>query len=214
MNATFRPMPVWPHPVTKNRRGRYTFSAPWSDTLDKIDYEVDRLRGSNVIIGAGFEERDIRQDGMPRANANVPRHPGIEISFDTKHGRLVYATDVCEFWQHNVRSIALGLEALRAVDRYGITRKGEQYAGWRELPSGIAMGPAPMTRDEAAGLLAFYAGYDDESFIQRIVEDSDYREHTYRLAAKNTHPDTPGPLASDETFKKIHQAREALRGSS
>ncbi len=45
--------------------------------------------------------------------------------------RLVYATDACEFWQHNVRSIALGLEALRAVDRYGISRRGEQYAGFR-----------------------------------------------------------------------------------
>jgi hypothetical protein len=45
--------------------------------------------------------------------------------------RLVYATDACVYWQHNVRSIALGLEALRAVDRYGITRKGEQYAGFR-----------------------------------------------------------------------------------
>jgi hypothetical protein len=45
--------------------------------------------------------------------------------------RLIYATDACELWQHNVRSIALGLEALRAVDRYGITRRGEQYAGFR-----------------------------------------------------------------------------------
>src|SRR5690606_32992952 len=60
-------------------------------------------------------------------------HPGIEISFDSEHGRLVYATDVCAFWQHNVRSIALGLEALRAVDRFGISQKGQQYAGWLQL---------------------------------------------------------------------------------
>jgi hypothetical protein len=50
--------------------------------------------------------------------------------------RLVYATDVCANWEHNVRSIALGLEALRAVDRYGITRRGEQYAGFMQLTSG------------------------------------------------------------------------------
>lgn len=44
-------------------------------------------------------------------------------------GRMVLATDVCEDWQHNVRSIALTLEALRAVDRYGATQ-GRQYAGF------------------------------------------------------------------------------------
>ena len=32
---------------------------------------------------------------------------------------------------HNLRSIALGLKALRAVDRYGVSRRGEQYAGFR-----------------------------------------------------------------------------------
>jgi len=48
--------------------------------------------------------------------------------------------NVCdEDWRHNVRSIALGLEALRAVDRYGISRRGEQYAGFRAaLASGAA----------------------------------------------------------------------------
>lgn len=62
----------------------------------------------------------------------------IQAAADTGK-RLVYATDACEFWQHNVRSIALGLEALRAVDRYGISRRGEQYAGFRAaLTSGSA----------------------------------------------------------------------------
>lgn len=44
--------------------------------------------------------------------------------------RIVYATDICVLWKHNVRSIALGLESLRAVDRYGITKRGQQYAGF------------------------------------------------------------------------------------
>jgi len=33
-------------------------------------------------------------------------------------------TDSCEFWQHNVRPIALRLVALRAVDRYDVTKRG------------------------------------------------------------------------------------------
>lgn len=36
-------------------------------------------------------------------------------------------------WQINLRAIALGLEALRKLDRYGITSRGEQYTGWRAI---------------------------------------------------------------------------------
>lgn len=137
-----RPLPEWPYPPTRSRRGRRTFTAGWQSTLNLLGRELDMLRATAPIIAAGFEESDLRLDGLPRASA-YPHHPGVEISFDTRqHGRLVYATDVCEWWQHNVRSIALGLESLRAVDRYGITRRGEQYAGWRQLGTGADGGPS------------------------------------------------------------------------
>lgn len=48
---------------------------------------------------------------------------------------LSYPCDSCDNWQHNVRSIALALQALRAVDRYGVTRRAEQYRGWGKLPA-------------------------------------------------------------------------------
>lgn len=137
MNVTLRPLSTWPYPDTRSRRSRHTFKAGWQDTLDLLRRELRHLRASNVVIGAGLREEDLRIDGMPRSGARDPAHPGIELSFDAPaHGRLVYATDACLRWEHNVRSIALGLEALRAVDRYGITRRGEQYAGWRQLESG------------------------------------------------------------------------------
>lgn len=136
MTATFRALPVWPYPVTPQRRSRWTFKAPWSDTLARLQDEIRWLDGSNVVIGAGFREADIRKDGYPRSDAREPSHPGVEVSFDSRHGRLVYSTDVCAWWQHNVRSIALGLEALRAVDRYGISARGQQYAGWAQLGAG------------------------------------------------------------------------------
>jgi hypothetical protein len=136
LNVTFRPLPTWPHPPTSPRRSRWTFKAGWQSTLDLLDRELRLLGATNVVIGAAFRERDLRLDGLPRSDARAPDHPGIELSFDSRHGRLVYATDACEWWEHNVRSIALGLEALRAVDRYGITRRGEQYAGWKQLTAG------------------------------------------------------------------------------
>lgn len=132
MQFTFRPLSHWPHPETESRRWA-PFKAGWQDTLDLLQREIRMLDAQNPIIAAGFREQDIRLDGLPRSNALTPRFPGVEISFDSAHGRLVYATDVCRNWEDNVRSIALGLEALRAVDRFGISRKGEQYAGWLQL---------------------------------------------------------------------------------
>lgn len=143
MRYTLRPLPVWPHPSTPpdERRSRWTFKAGWQDTLDRLGYEIDRLDGTDVVFGVDLRPEDIRLDGAPRANARPMSHPGVEISFTTRrHGRLTYATDVCAEWQHNVRSIALGLEALRAVDRYGISARGQQYAGFAALPRG---GPDP-----------------------------------------------------------------------
>lgn len=138
MKVTFRPLPVWPYEATPAdmRRSRWAFKASYPDTLKLLEREVGYLGGRDVVMGIGLQERDIRLDGLPRADARPASHPGVEVSFDSIHGRLVYATDVCADWHHNVRSIALGLEALRAVDRYGVTSRGQQYAGFLQLGPG------------------------------------------------------------------------------
>lgn len=141
MEFAFRPLPVWPYPATPWERQRdRPFSSAWSQTMDLLDRELGYLGGHHVVMGVGLEAYDIRQDGQPRANARARLHQGVELAFDSDHGRLTYATDVCTVWQDNVRSIALGLEALRAVDRYGISARGQQYAGFAALPMG---GPDP-----------------------------------------------------------------------
>jgi len=143
------------------------------------------------VVGCGLREVDIRLDGWPRAAAQPPAHPGVEVSFDSSRGRLVYATDVCELWQHNVRAVGLGLEALRAVDRHGITRSGEQYAGFRAIGSAATGHPGAT---ESA-----------ESPVERghrlIAEHGSERE-----ALRRTHPDGGGDRAD---FEAVIAARRA-----
>lgn len=197
IEATFVALPMWPHDVTRGRRHR-PFSSSWPATLDLLGREIAYLRGRDVLIAAGFRHGDIRQDGWPRANALQPSHPGIELSFESRHGRLVYATDSCTDWQDNVRSLALGLESLRAVDRFGISRRGEQYAGWRALPSGGGLATAESAWDilnDAVGVVA-----PDETLSL---------EETYRRAAMSTHPDRPE--GSAERFVQVKAAFDFLR---
>lgn len=134
VKVTFRPLTLWPGKSTANRR-RSPFDSPWSSTTDLLDRELHHLGARDVVLQLALSEYDIRNDGMPRANARKPSHPGVVLAFSSRYGPLQYATDTFDDWQANVRAIALALEALRKVDRYGITKRGEQYAGWKALPA-------------------------------------------------------------------------------
>lgn len=91
-------------------------------------------RGRELIRKHGGV-REAMKATHPDAGGSHEDFAAVNAADDQR--RLVYATDTCVLWQHNVRSIALGLEALRAVDRYGITKRGEQYAGFTgALPAG------------------------------------------------------------------------------
>lgn len=74
IQARFRPLDTWPHPETPagQRRSRYTFKAPWGNTLNLLDRELNKLDASNIVIGAGLREQDIKLDGWPRSGARVP----------------------------------------------------------------------------------------------------------------------------------------------
>ncbi len=186
LDIRFRPITVWPHATTKNRRGIYTFKSKWDSTIDILVGELAHLDATDVIIGCGLREQDIRLDGWPRANAAQPLHPGVEISFSTPvtPGRLVYATDVCALWQHNVRSIALGLADLRAVDLHIGSQRGQQYAGYRQLEASTT-----------------------ETDIDRGRRL--FGEHkTAKTALAATHPDSPG--GSHEDFVAVKAYLDSL----
>jgi hypothetical protein len=177
--------------------------------------------------GAAELDARILGEGGPdlRADAKVGPYPGVRLSFKSKFGPLSYMTDeygrqygipgskLLDGWQANVRAIALSLQALRAVDRYGVTRKGEQYRGWTP----IAPRPAPMTRDQAAMFIAILAEHDQTEKQQPLARFIANREpgwqdllaRVYKRAAKRAHPDTGG---DHDTMSRLNAARELLDG--
>jgi hypothetical protein len=188
MYATFRPLhkEAWGGEFTpaSERRSRWTFKAGWSDTLELLERELTHLAAKDVVIEADFTEADIRLDGLPRKNARAPQFPGVRIAFESKHGPLVYQTDSCAFWEHNVRSIALGLEALRAVDRYGITRRAEQYTGWKAIGAGSSS--EGVTVADATEVLLAWSEY------QHIPATQVSQRLMIRRARGRAHPDKHG----------------------
>lgn len=137
MRATWAALPAWPYPPRPRQTDR--FDSSWDATLDKLDLEITRIDGDDVVIGIVAPSTAISISGALRYRSQIT-HPGAEVSFQVGERRLTFHTDAYSSLGSNLRAIALGLEALRAVDRYGITSTAEQYAGFAQLTAG---GPDP-----------------------------------------------------------------------
>ena len=207
LEITFRPIDVWPGELTRVRRDS-PFKAKWASTREILDRELGELNAKNAVLMLALKDRDIALDGSRlRADVRQPAHPGVILAFDSKHGPLKYATDIFEGyyshqvgWQANTRAIALGLEALRKVDRYGITKRGEQYTGWKALSGAIAM-PAALTEDDAIAILHEHAPFAWD------WDNPDEVREAYRTGAKILHPDAGG---DPEAFRRLTEARDLL----
>ena len=140
MRATWRPLPAWPYPPRP--KAVAPFRMGWEASLDSLEDEIVRLEGDDLVIGVVCDPSQISISGALKAGGRTAvRHAGAEVSFEVPGGRrLTFHTDAYGTLTQNVRAIAAGLEALRAVDRYGITSSAEQYAGFAALAPG---GPDP-----------------------------------------------------------------------
>jgi hypothetical protein len=125
VNFLYEPLVTWPGKLTTNRR-RAPFRASYGKTLDLLERELAHLGAKTVILQVALQRADIRLDGRPRSGAKAA-HPGVVMTFQSKHGPLSYPCDRFDAWEDNIRAIALSLEHLRAVDRYGVTGNGQQY---------------------------------------------------------------------------------------
>lgn len=208
MRFETRPLGHWTDPETAVREGSGRFRADWNATLKLLGYEADQLGASLVVIQIDIEDGDLRRDGALKARAQVG-HPGAVVSFDSRFGPLRYATDRYEprwsgdtpGWQANVRAIALALQALRAVDRYGVSTRGEQYRGWTAIGAG-SPGRGPFTTTAEA-----------EAWMRKAATTEDIGtwaswEDLYKALAKRMHPDMP--KGSADLWERLDAAATLL----
>lgn len=189
MILSVRPITSWPGELrTARQRVRAPFDSTYTSTLELLDRELRMLRATVTVVQLAVNEGQIRRDGKLRASA-YPDHPGVILSFDTKQGHFRYAADRFTSWQDNLRAIALGLEALRKIERYGIGSGVEQYTGFLQLEPGNG---TITTAEQAEAFIAEHGG-------------------TYRNAARKLHPDNPDG-GDPVLFKRLQDARRILEG--
>lgn len=190
------PLARWPWPETPAEERRPNpFRSTFARTLQDLARECDLLdiQGALAIHVVTDSPNDVRRDGMLRAHAQV-RHPGVAVSFVSRFGPLTYPCDAfynryvgSPDWQINLRAIALGLGALRTLDRYGM--RGQQYVGYLALPAGSGAAGGNTTGD------ALTSRDGADRFLRSLVDDAQRGapiRQVWRVATKRHHPDVVG----------------------
>lgn len=198
----YGPIREWPGAMTPAEHRRASpFASTLTATLKTLEREIWHLsttatQQESAELLLAIPAGAFTKDGRPYANARA-EHPGVIFSMDSKHGRVSYPCDAFTEWQENLRAIALALEALRKVDRYGVTRHGEQYRGFMALEAGstiTSVDDAFATISKIARVSGGYAW--------------DQPAHALRMAQRNAHPDTGG---SAQLWHDVAAAERALR---
>lgn len=194
----FEPLTDWS--ALKGGVAPSPFSAKWPATRDLLLREADHLGALVVVLELALHRQDLRQDGEIRANARLGSGK-VCVSMDTRHGPMRFACDRYDAgslsWQANVRAIALTLEALRSVDRYGAVHTAEQYQGFLAIesnPNGF------KSADDALRWVRMHAGV--------AGTDGSNPATAYRAAARQLHPDIGGDPAE---FHRLQEAKELMR---
>lgn len=193
---TLRPIGTWHGPFTDPRQ-RSRFEAKFSDTLELLDRELRLLEPNShgypdTVLQMALREVDFRLDGLPRSTAR-PEHPGIIVNITPRKGDpLAFPCDTFTDWKDNLRAVALTLDALRKINRYGVSNTGQQYTGWKAIGSGFAA-PASYGAEEAARIVWGAAKIPDERNPMACLKaDPDNARRVVRAAKGNAHPDRNG----------------------
>lgn len=202
IEVEIRPWRVWPGSETAEPRSA-PFKASWSKTLALLGRELNEIDAENIIVELNVPESSLRRDGWIKENARCYTE-GVILSFTSPNtgGAVRFPCDAFDDWQDNIRAIALGLEALRKVERYGITQRHEQFAGYRQI---TATSGTTMNAKGAAAII------EDNTFgfpSETILRDAAFAKKAIRAAVNVTHPDKNNGDRS--TYDDVETAKRVL----
>lgn len=104
------------------------------------------------------------------------------------------------------------LESLRAVDRYGAVKGGEQYKGWAALPEKAGGG----TAEDAARVILELAGHvTDEANVVALLVSREHCASMRNMALRRHHPDltqSPDANANTQRINEAFRTIDAIMG--
>lgn len=138
-------------------------------------------------------DMQLRLDGMPRSGQRMPDDAGVAVYFTRAGEKLVIACDLYMHIEDNIRAIALIVESMRRIERYGGDKMMKRaFTGFTAIE-----GPDAIRKEDWWQVLGVPPHSDREA-----------AETSYRNLARKAHPDAGG---SDAAMARLNKAIQEAR---
>jgi hypothetical protein len=157
----------------------------FTEARSRLQREISRLNAEKPVLSSNVK---LRLDGEPAGDDGNRRHddPGVVLYFTLKGQARCLASDKYHKVADNVAAIAAHIEAIRAIERYGIGTLDQAFAGY-------------SPRLEASTLEWWLVlGVSPAASVEQI-------ELAYVTKAKLHHPDRGG---SEHQMARLNEARD------
>lgn len=158
--------------------------------LGRVEAELRRLGADerDRVVSSNLQPR---LDGLPRSDQAEPGDPGVAVYFRLKGQPRALACDRWTRVADNLAAIAAHIDAIRAVERYGVGTLDQAFAGYTALPA-----------NTAAAWWHVLGCASDASLAQV--------EAAFRTQAEVHHPDRGG---SHDAMARLTEARAIARAA-
>jgi hypothetical protein len=186
MNESRFPL-CWPQgvPRTQCRSSNYTWKQDAERIRTDLLTELERLNVDDIIISTNARTNAF---GTPRLDER-PSDPGVAIYFTRKKKRLCFACDRWDSIRLNMKAIAMSIEAIRGLERFGAADMVERaFTGFAQLPA--------QTKKPWREVLQFGLSTPTRDMV----------EERFKNLARSRHPDAGG---SHDLMSELNTARAA-----
>lgn len=135
-NKTAYPL-AWPDgkPRTSHRKTNSHFKKTFAAARDLCTNEIRRLGGTDLIISTNIPLKRNGVEAYATKWGQLLSDPGVAVYFKRKGKQLCFACDSWHHVQDNMYAVALTIEALRGIARWGTGDMMEQaFRGFTAIP--------------------------------------------------------------------------------
>lgn len=145
MILTFKRWTRWPHSSRLKRRV-LSGSPKFDVTQNELVARLLELGSTHVVVGLGFDESEMRDDGWPRANA-LPRSAGVLLMIECRLGTLFLACDTYVHWLQNLHALVSVLDSVRKAAIHEVVPASQLYAPFRWDGLAEWLADSPFSQD-------------------------------------------------------------------
>ena len=184
----------WPVGFARTKEPQWSrFKITLYKAFRALEDELRKLGAKNIIISTDVP---LRKDGAPYSNYRLDDN-GVAVYFDLLGESNVLCCDKWKKVEENMYAIAKTVEAMRGIDRWGVSDMLKRmFIGFQALP------------EFAGGLTSSW--YDILGVPDTASKDD--IKAAYREKAKILHPDNQ-ETGDEEKFKELAKAYEIGMGS-